>query len=209
MAMNRGPSVVGRAVTTPDAPGMDALTLTGTAVGLAMDAAAVCVLTSVRVPALTLGQGAQMAATFGLFQAAMPCLGFLIGASAHRAIDRFDHWIVFGILAGIGAKMLWEASVIRRRSGDPVPFPRLGTLLALGLATSIDALAAGLGLELIGADMLLAAVVIGGVTTALSAAGLVAGRRLGASAGAWAEVVGGVVLIALGTRILAEHLLAA
>lgn len=187
---------------------MDALTLVGTAVGLAMDAAAVCILTSMRVPALTLGQGAQMALTFGLFQAAMPCLGWLIGAEAHDAIARFDHWIVFAILAGIGAKMLWEARVIRRGAVEPAAFPRLATLLALGIATSIDALAAGLGLGLIEADIVVAATIIGAVTAALSAAGLALGRRLGAAAGAWAEVVGGVVLIGLGTCILVGELLA-
>lgn len=170
------------------------------ALALAMDAFAVALTQGARFrPGL---RGAvTIAATFGLFQGVMPLIGWGIGAVAFAYIAAVDHWIAFGLLTFLGARMLaghgTEDEASRALSGT--------ALLVAGVATSIDALAAGITLPTLDVAPLVAAALIGGVTFALSLAGVELGRRAGDALGKWAERAGGVILIALGCRILAEH----
>jgi len=122
-------------------------------------------------------------------------------------VQRYDHWLAFVLLGGIGAKMLHEA---RSAGDDEAPSAsdhfRIDVLLVLALATSIDALAVGVTLPIIGAPLVLSLVTIGVTTALLSGLGVIVGRRFGASLGKRLDVAGGLMLIGLGTKILIEHL---
>lgn len=170
------------------------------ALALAMDAFAVALTQGARFrPSLRVGLA--IALTFGVFQAVMPLIGWGIGAFALSYVESVDHWIAFGLLAFLGVRMLGG------HVGDEEAARRLtGTgLLVAGVATSIDALAAGITLPTLGVEPLLAALLIGLVTFAMSGAGVGLGHRAGDHLGEWAERAGGVILIGLGVKILAEH----
>lgn len=178
-------------------------------VGLAMDATAVAAARGMAVPRVRPGHVARVALFFGGFQALMPLLGWVVGARIGSFVETWDHWIAFVLLAGIGGKMLWEA----RGGGEEEP-PQVSeeelfgtrTMLVLAVATSIDALAVGFTLPMLDAGLVTAVVSIGVTTALLSAFGLFAGRRFGAILGRRLEIVGGVVLIGVGAKILIEHL---
>jgi len=146
-----------------------------------------------------------MGATFGIFQAVMPALGYAGGALFGDAIEAYDHWVAFTLLALVGGHMIWESRAADegRRKGNPFAWR---SLLLLGFATSIDALAVGLTLALIDVPLAWAVTVIGGVTFALCVPAVHMGARLGMRLAHRAEFVGGLVLIAIGAKILADHL---
>jgi putative Mn2+ efflux pump MntP len=174
------------------------------AVGLAMDACAVS--TAARAGGRARGRRAalRLAFHFGLFQALMPVVGWLGGSAVHAFIDRFDHWIAFGLLAGIGANMIrsgLKSEDDAPAAGDP---SRRWSLVILSLATSIDALAAGVSLAFLDANILATVAVIGVVTFGLSLVGYYFGSRLGDRFGRRMEIAGGVVLILLGVKILLD-----
>ncbi|HSK08703.1 MAG TPA: manganese efflux pump MntP family protein [Vicinamibacterales bacterium] len=175
------------------------------AVGLAMDATAV----SLAAGASALARGARfrfrLAFHFGLFQFMMPVAGWIIGATLARYIAAVDHWVAFGILAFVGGRMIAEGCS-GERSADPRDPSRGLTLVMLSLATSIDALAVGLSLAMLNAEIWWASVTIGAVTGALSAVALRAGSVLGAAVGRRMEVAGGLILVGIGTRILLSSL---
>jgi manganese efflux pump family protein len=170
------------------------------ALALAMDAFAVALTQSCRFRP-SLAGGAAIALTFGVFQAVMPLAGWAVGAAALAYVEAVDHWIAFGLLAFLGVRMLGghvgEEEAAHALTGR--------ALMVAGVATSIDALAAGVTLPTLLVSPWLAAGLIGLVTFALSGAGVVLGRRAGDHLGAWAERAGGVILIGLGCKILAEH----
>ena len=173
-----------------------------------MDAFAVSVAGSLRRRgAKARGQVLLAALSFGLFQAAMPAVGWGLGRAAADLVAAVDHWIAFGLLFFIGAKMVREA--VLAPEGEPAAAGgrlSLRLLLALSVATSVDAAAAGVSLALTGSDILRPALVIGLVTFALSWVGGTFGAILGERGGSRAEIAGGLVLIALGAKILVEHL---
>jgi putative Mn2+ efflux pump MntP len=177
------------------------------AVGLAMDATAVSAARGFATARILPRHVLLVALFFGGFQALMPLLGWFIGSTVGRLVGDWDHWIAFALLGFIGAKMLWEARETDE-SGTLKDKDLFGlhVMLALAIATSIDALAAGITLPMIGAPLLISVVTIGVTTALLSAAGLYAGRRFGALLGKRLDVLGGVVLIGLGVKILIDHL---
>ena len=184
-----------------------ALSLLLLSVGLSMDAMAVAAAKGLAAPRVRARDVTLLAATFGGFQALMPLLGWLLAARFGALVEAWDHWIAFALLALLGGKMVvegWRGG--DEDAGDVANPLALATVLVLGVATSIDAFAAGLTLPLLGLPPLLAVVVIGGVTAALSALGFFLGRRVGAMLGKRLELLGGLALILLGARILAEHL---
>lgn len=178
--------------------------------GLAMDATAVA---AARGLAAHGGVRARhvllIGALFGGFQALMPLIGYVVGQKLGPIVVRFDHWVAFVLLGAIGAKMLHEAWSTKE-PGAPVSRDlfRLRVLLMLALATSIDALAVGVTLPMLGAPLGLSLVTIGVTTALLSGLGLIVGYRFGASLGKRLDVAGGLVLIGLGTKVLIEHLAA-
>lgn len=186
---------------------MGTVTILGIAAGLALDAFAVAVVAGSVLPRLTARHYFRLSFHFGLFQALMPVLGWLAGSAAAAFVQSFDHWIAFGVLFVVGGKMLLKPAEERADAarGDPT---RGLTLVALAVATSIDALAVGFSLGLLDATILLPAAVIGLVAAGFTLCGMKLGRRVGKILGAWVQRAGGIVLIAIGTQILVRHLAA-
>ena len=187
---------------------MSTLTLLGIAVGLAMDAFAVAIGAGLTLQTVSARQTFRLAWHFGLFQAFMPIIGWLAGLSIAEWISPVDHWIAFGLLAVIGGKMIYEA--VKDEDGDAERSdPTKGwSLVLLSIATSIDALAVGLSLAFLDVSIWWPAVVIGVVCGGLTTLGLQLGKRFGALLGRRMEVVGGLILIGIGVKILIEHLAA-
>jgi putative Mn2+ efflux pump MntP len=186
---------------------MDFITLFGIAVALAMDAFAVALAVGLAVAPLTGRHLFRLGWHFGLFQAMMPVIGWLAGVTVQQRIAAYDHWLALGLLSFVGGKMIYEAfkdEEERSRSGDPT---RGMTLVLLSLATSIDALAVGLSLGMLGVSIWLPAGVIGLVAGILTLTGMLLGRRVGSLWGKRVEVFGGLILIGIGVRIVLEHTL--
>lgn len=191
------------------------------AIGLSMDAMAVAAARGLAAPDIRAKHVWLVALFFGGFQALMPALGHLLGTSVGDVVAAYDHWIAFVLLGGIGGKMLWEARTESSEGAedddDDAPRPGateadlfgLRVMFILAIATSIDAFAAGITLPLLSVPVLVSLTVIGLTTAVLSALGLFAGRRFGAHLGPRLDVLGGVVLIGLGGKILYEHTLGA
>jgi putative Mn2+ efflux pump MntP len=181
------------------------------ALGLAVDATAAAAACGVAAPAVRARHFALVAVYFGGFQALMPLLGWLLAAWIGPAIAAWDHWLAFVLLGGIGAKMIHGAGRGARggASEGPAADPfRAKLLLGLAVATSIDALAAGITLPLFEVPIPISLATIGAITAVAAALGLAAGRRLGARVGRGLDALGGAVLIGLGAKILLEHLAA-
>jgi putative Mn2+ efflux pump MntP len=176
------------------------------ALSLSMDAFAVSIGMSLSQKTVTKVHALKAGGCFGLFQALMPILGYLLGKSVSVYIERFDHWVAFTVLAAIGIKMIVDSSRGPEETKRADMF-RTKTLLLMGVATSIDALAVGIGFALLKVDIALSALTIGVVTFILSATGVLAGRRLGPLFEKRASIIGGIVLIGIGIKILLEHLL--
>ena len=181
------------------------------AVGLAMDATAVAAARGLAAPRIQARHVLLVALLFGGFQALMPLLGFLLGTHIGPWVRDWDHWIVFGLLASLGVRMLREARTSEAQDAaaavQNAEAFKLRLLLALALATSIDAFAAGITLPLLDAPLAVSLATIGIITALLSVLGLFAGRRFGALLGPRLDIAGGLILIALGTKTLIEHLL--
>ena len=180
------------------------------AVGLSMDAFAVSVCKGLAMKKATLKAEATCGLWFGGFQALMPTIGFFLGALFADAIEAFDHWVAFGLLAIIGINMLKEALEKKDASeDDPEKDADLSvkTMFLMAVATSIDALAVGISLAMVGSvNIWLAAAFIGICTCLLSALGVKIGNVFGSRYEKKAELAGGVILILLGVKILLEHL---
>lgn len=187
---------------------MNSLVLCGLAVALAMDAFTVSVALSIALENPSRWRTLRLAVHFGFFQFFMPVAGWFVGRGLLDYISGFDHWVAFGLLAYVGCRMVRESAVLgldrSARGNDPTE----GTaLLVLAVATSIDALAVGLTLPLMGGGIVHAAVVIGLVTFVLTIVGMEIGPLAGRLIGKRAEIAGGLILIAIGAKILLEHLL--
>lgn len=186
------------------------------AVGLAMDAAAVCATRGLAAPKLGLREVIKVAVLFGGAQALMPWIGALAGARFGPLFAQWDHWIAFGLLGAIGVHMLLEAASSDDGADKLASTPDLFGLRALTLlaiATSIDALAAGITLPMLNAPLSVSIATIGIVTAVLCVAALLAGRHIGRALGPrfqffgrTLDAIGGITLIALGAKILTEHL---
>ena len=180
------------------------------AVGLSMDAFAVSVCKGLAMKKATLKAEATCGLWFGGFQMLMPVTGFFLGSLFAEAIEAFDHWVAFGLLVIIGINMLKEALEKEDASGDdPEKDADLSvkTMFLMAAATSIDALAVGISLAMVGSvNIWLAAAFIGICTCLLSALGVKIGNVFGSRYEKKAELAGGVILILLGVKILLEHL---
>ena len=184
---------------------MELISIIIIAVGLAMDTFAVSVVSGSVYRQLHVKHALRMAVFFGGFQAVMPLIGSLAGLSAKDYIADFDHWVAFGILGAVGGKMIYESFKIKsvEENYDPA---NIIVLLVLSVATSIDALAVGLTLSLITRSIAAAVIVIGLTTFILSYLGVLIGKRFGHFFENIIEILGGLILIGLGIKILIEHL---
>ncbi len=175
------------------------------AIGLSMDALAVSVSIGLTLPKSTLPKSLLVGLYFGVFQGAMPLLGYLIGSGFAKQITAVDHWIAFVLLAFIGAKMVKES--LEKETDKPAQLS-LGPkrMLPLAVATSIDALAVGVSFSFLQVNIYSSAGLICATTLLLSAAGVKAGNFVGIKFKSKAELFGGIVLILMGVKILLEHL---
>jgi putative Mn2+ efflux pump MntP len=183
---------------------MDLLTVIFLAIALAMDAFAVSVCKGLALRRCDLRSMLVVGIWFGGFQAFMPIIGFYLGSSFYDSISSYDHWIAFGLLLIIGLNMIREALSGTEDEVDADLGPKI--MLVLALATSIDALAVGITFSMDGAEIFSSAAIIGLVTLALSMAGVKIGSMVGDRFKGKAEVLGGIILILVGTKILLEHL---
>ena len=173
--------------------------------GLAMDSFTVSIGIGTAGRANNLGAKFRLIFHFGLFQAGMTIIGWFAGSTVADYIQAFDHWVALGLLTYVGGNMI--------RSGldnDPETYaidPSKGTILViLSIATSIDAMAVGLSMAMLDEPWLIPAIIIGIITWGLSSVGLLAGGRLGQKFGKRMEILGGLILLGIGIRIVITHL---
>jgi len=185
---------------------MDSTTLLLIALALSLDSLAVAIPAGLTIRGPRAGKALRVAAMFGAFHAVMPTIGWALGGGLKAAISGVDHWIAFGILAAIGGKMIYEAMLMGEDRIPTDPF-RVRILLVLGVATSIDALAVGMSFAFLGIAIVTPAILIGSVIFVVSLLGVYIGNRVGHFFERKVEIAGGIILVAIGARILAEHLL--
>ncbi len=175
------------------------------AIGLSMDSLAVSVTGGAVLRRCSIGNIIHIAAVMSLFQAGFTALGYVTGMGFQKYICAFDHWIAFLLLAYLGGKMIYES---RKEEEDQhkVDLLKIRTLCGLAVATSIDALAVGISLALLQEPLLLLTLTIGIVTFIFSASGVFMGNRFGERVNLPLDLIGGVILIAIGLKILIEHL---
>jgi len=185
---------------------MNLLAILLIALALSMDAFAVSIASGVAIKRLRIGHALTIASWFGIFQAVMPLIGWLGGTWLRDALSGTDHWVVFGLLMFIGIKMIWEAFKI-----DPIeklnPLD-IRVLFSLSLATSLDALAAGVSFALLGIPVITPVLIIGAVTFITSFAGVWIGGKSGNLFGKKMEIAAGIILILIGIKVLMSHLFA-
>ncbi|NQT92693.1 MAG: manganese efflux pump [Lentisphaerae bacterium] len=186
---------------------MDLVTILLIAVALAMDAFAVAIATGIAILHFRLRHAFLVALWFGAFQAIMPLLGWVGGLQVSPFIEEIDHWIVFFLLGGVGCKMLYESFQIREVEERTDPL-RTRTLLLLSVATSIDAFAAGVSFAVLRVSVVTPILVIGAVTFGMSFVGVWIGDRGGHFFERKVEIFAGLILIAIGAKVLLSHLLA-
>jgi putative Mn2+ efflux pump MntP len=186
---------------------IDLLTIVPVALALSADCFAVSVSTGISLGQPSIKQILRMSLSFGSFQALMPFLGWLAGQRILEVIADYDHWVAFGLLLFVGCRMIWESA----HAGSDTTSMRDSTkgvdLLVLSLATSIDALAVGFSFSFADVSITSGSIIIGAVAFAVTICGLLLGRKVGKVAGKRAEIVGGVILILIGIRVLISHIM--
>ena len=174
------------------------------AFGLAMDSFSVSIANGLATKTFILSKALTIALFFGFFQGLMPIFGWLAGESIADYISAFDHWVAFGLLTIIGVKMIYESF-----TNKPNNFLRAYTIkiiLILAVATSIDALAVGFSFSFLNISIFFPAIIIGVITFFLSFLGVYVGRRFGKILKNRIEILGGLILIIIGLKILLEHI---
>lgn len=175
-------------------------------ISLAMDCLAVSIAGGVTVSKPKITSALKVGVSFGLFQAMMPLIGWAIGFSFRSLIENVDHWIAFSLLLIIGIKMLYEAFK-KSSHNNKTDITRILTLLILSVATSIDALVVGISLSILDISIYLSILIIGLFAFVFSVSGYYLGHRIGKIIGNKVEIIGGIILIGIGTKILIEHLI--
>lgn len=189
---------------------MSIVTIILVGLALSMDACAVSLATGVAMCKIRIRPALRMAFSFGFFQAIMPILGWSVGQKAVKLIEKYDHWVAFSLLFIVGIKMIYEAlkknegeEKILRKTYKPLTIP---LLLTLSLATSIDAAAVGLSLSFLNVNIIEPAIIIGIITFCVSLSGIFLGCKIGDFFGSKIEIVGGIILVGIGIKILIEHI---
>ncbi len=185
---------------------MDVMTVIPIAFGLAMDAFAVSIASGMTFKGEKVTPALKLGLCFGSFQALMPILGWLAGLKLRDLISGVDHWAAFVLLAFIGSKMIYESIKLGEERNERNPLNPF-VLLMLSVATSIDALAVGLSFAFLKISISGPVMIIGVVTFVLSFFGVLIGSRLGHFFEKKMEMLGGLVLIGIGIKILVEHTL--
>lgn len=188
---------------------MDFISVLLISLGLSADCFAVAVSGSVTIRQLSFFKVFRTAFAFGFFQGAMPVIGWFAGRSIASIISDYDHWVAFSLLAAVGGHMIWESVRRGQRKDEVTDISRGILLLVLAVATSIDAMAVGLSLAFLENGIITASFAIGLVTLVVTSIGFWVGRKAGALLGKRAKLIGGIILIGIGLRILISHLMGA
>jgi putative Mn2+ efflux pump MntP len=185
---------------------MNLVTTIALALSMSADAFAAALGKGAALDNPRLSEALRTGLIFGTVEAITPVIGWAAGVTASRYISGFDHWIAFTVLGAIGGKMIWES--MHRAEGQQRPTQHsLGVLIGTAIGTSIDAMAIGVTLAFIKANIVVAAIAISGTTFALATLGIMIGRLIGAKLGRIAEAAGGTVLILIDAKILVDHTL--
>jgi len=189
-----------------DSGSLNTLSVLLIALGLSADCFAIALGISVPMRTISFVPVLRTSLAFGAFQALMPVLGWLAGRTVIDLIAGYDHWVAFALLALVGSRMVWE-STHSRGSHKKIDISKTYLLLALSVATSIDALAVGLTFAFLKVNIGLVSLTIGMVALAITSVGFLLGRKVGEISGKRAEIVGGIILISIGLRVLLSHIL--
>lgn len=184
---------------------MSVFTIIFIALGLSFDAFAVSIVSGVSIRDLKIKNAFRIAIFFGLFQAFMPIMGFFLGGKLRSIISDIDHWVVFCILFLVGCKMIYEATRPKRNADKKDPL-NIYVLFLLSIATSLDAFSVGITFAFLKIAIIGPVIIIGVITFALSFFGVFLGNKTGHFFERKIEALGGLILIAIGTKILIEHL---
>ncbi len=184
---------------------MDLISVIAIAVSLGMDCFAVSIAAGIAVREGRLSVISRIAILFGLFQFGMTFLGWIGGSLIFTWIEPFDHWVAAALLGFIGGKMIQEG--LSDSDEKRIDFYSVSVLLVLAVATSIDALAVGLSMAVLQVQILFPALIIGVGAVVMSGTGFWIGKRFGDHIGSKAEILGGIVLILIGLKILTEHII--
>lgn len=184
---------------------MQLVTIGLMSVGLAADAFAVSVTSGFLIKHIKLNKALKIALYFGIFQTLMPVIGWIVGLGFRELVSAIAHWIAFILLGWLGGNMIYEA--LTGEAEEPFNPLDHATLFGLAIATSLDALAAGLGLSVIKMPLALTVTLIGLITFFICFLGVFVGHRFGDLFNGKVEVIGGLFLMAIGTKILLENLL--
>lgn len=179
------------------------------AFGLSADAFAVSLCKGLCMHKINVKQTVLISFSFAVFQAGMPLIGFFLASRFRGYVESFDHWIAFALLAFLGIKMLADALKKEdEMSKEDCPVGiRIGELLVLSVATSIDALAVGITFAILSVDLFRASLIIGLTTFTLSFIGVLIGNHFGIRFKKPAEIIGGIILVLIGFKILADHMI--
>ena len=175
-------------------------------VGLSMDAFAVALCKGLSMRRVNYAHAAVIALFFGVFQAVMPLIGWVLGTQFARYITSVDHWIAFALLGYIGGKMIYDSFKKEEDDSSEKSVLNIKELLVMAIATSIDALAVGITFAFLNVNIWSSVSIIGVTTFVLSAIGVLIGHKFGAKYKNKAELAGGVILVLIGLKILLEHL---
>ncbi|BAX79005.1 manganese efflux pump MntP [Labilibaculum antarcticum] len=184
---------------------MEFISIIFLALGLSVDSFAASVCSGLAIKKIHFLQAVKIAFFLALFQGGMPIIGWFTGSELKDLIKDYDHWIAFILLAGLGSKMIYESINCKEKDASFNPL-KLIVLLGISIATSIDALVVGLSLAIIDVAIWFPAIVIGIITFVVSMLGMLLGKKIGRKMSRKFEIIGGVVLILIGLRILIDHL---
>jgi putative Mn2+ efflux pump MntP len=187
--------------------GIDFPSILVVAIGLSADCFAVALVAGISQKHFSFLRLLRLPLLFGTFQAFMAVIGWLAGRSIEKYISGYDHWVAFALLVIIGTHMIWYSFHSRDKNKQKINMASWFILIALSIVTSIDALAVGLSFALLRVNITLVSITIGVTAFVVTLIGIFIGKKVGTLVGPGAEIIGGIVLVIIGIRILLEHLL--
>lgn len=180
---------------------MELLTIFILAIGLSFDSFAVSVSTGIYINQIEFRPALKFSMVLGILQGLFPIVGWVAGSGLHHIVADYDHWVAFILLSMLGTKMVYESFQQETNKQEYNPL-KLTTNIGIGIATSIDALIVGISLAFISLNIIVSAAIIGSVTVVACMVGLLLGKKIGNKLGRRVEIIGGILLIIIGLKIL-------
>ncbi len=184
---------------------MQVITLLFLAISLCVDSFAVSISCGLMMSNITFWKATRIGFSLAFFQAMMPLFGWMIGKKIETLFNSFDYWLTFGLLVIIGARMIFESLRKNKKSNKKMNPLDLRVLIGMSLATSVDALVVGISFAFISVNLYLLASIIGFTTFFFSMLGILFGKKIGTRFGNKMEIIGGIILIAIGIKVLLDH----